>query len=123
MTVTDYYDSQSLILLGSDTLIHDYKSTDVNVWVNHTISRQLTDIDYVGEDPREDDFDNFGPYDIWKDPMLWVAVGVVGGIAIGLGAFMHLVRKRSREWQLAEIAKFEADRAAQSQVAKDEEST
>ncbi len=78
--------------------------------MNHTISRQLKDIDYVGEDPREDDFDNPNPYDIWKDPVLWVAIGVVAGIAIGLGILIHVVRKRSREWQLAEIEKFEANR-------------
>ncbi len=77
----------------------------------------------MGEDPHEDDFDNITPYDIWKDPMLWVAVSVVGGIVIGMGAFIHVVRKRAREWQLAEIEKFEADQAAQSKPQTDEEST
>ncbi len=108
--MNDYYDQKSLIWLGSYTRIHDYRSAVPEVWVNHTITRQLRDIDYVGEDPHEDDYDNPNPYDIWKDPVLWVAVGVVAGIAIGLGILIHFVRKRSREWQLAEIEKFEADR-------------
>ncbi len=122
MQVTDYYDNQSLIWLGSVTFLHDYSSTNPDIWINHTITRELTDIDYTGEDPHEDDYDDFKPYDIWEDPMLWVAVGVVGGIAFGVGIFIHVTRKRAREWQLAEIQKFEADRAAQSGPPQDGES-
>ena len=77
----------------------------------------------MGENPHEDDYDNITPYDIWKDPMLWVAIGGGCGIVIGLAILIHVVRKRTYEWQLAEIEKFEAEQASHSLHRQDEEST
>jgi len=109
MSVTDYYDSQSLLWLGSTTLIHDYRTTNPSVWVNHTITRQLVDINYAGRPPGVDDNNgNPPPYSIWTDPMLWVAVGVVGAVVLGIGLVVYFTRKRARLWELAEIEKFEA---------------
>ncbi len=122
--VTDFYDKQSGIWLGSVTLLHDYSAAQPDTYYyDHTITRQLEDIDYIGEPPDEDRNDFQVPYDIWKDPMLWVAVGVVAGIIIGFSALVLVMRKRSREWQLAEIEKFEADRVVEKPMPPtDEES-
>ncbi len=119
--MNDYYDTQSRIWLGSYTRIHDYRSSSPEVWVNHTIIRQLEDIDYAGEPPDEDRYDDQLPYDIWKDPVLWVAISVIVGIVIGMGVLIYVVRKRSREWQLAAIEKFEAEQTERPMPSTSEE--
>jgi hypothetical protein len=123
MEVTDYYDIQSLVWLGSYTTIHDYRLGYPSIWVNHTISRQLVDIDYDGEPANEDDFDTGTPYNLWTDPMSQVAIVVVVVVAVGVGVFMYVFRKKTREWALKEIAKFEAEAAAQGEHPEFEDST
>ncbi|OLS13226.1 MAG: hypothetical protein RBG13Loki_3166 [Promethearchaeota archaeon CR_4] len=119
---TDYYEMQSLIWLGTYTIIHDFKSSNPGVWVNHTISRQLTDIDYVGEPPHEDDNDP-RPYNLLTDPLFWVAVGVVGGGVIGIWIFIkYMVRRKARREQSVNTEEFEAERTGNPNPPCEEES-
>jgi hypothetical protein len=113
MTVTDYYDSQSLLLLGSTTTINDYDDSNPSLYFNITFIRQLVDINYVGRPPGVGDSGNSNTptYSLWTDPMLWVAVGVVAAIAFGIGITIYITRKRARLWDLVEIEKFETKAA------------
>jgi hypothetical protein len=125
MTVTDYYDSQSLLWLGSSTTIHNYVDGNPSIFVNDTFTRQLVDVNYQGRPPGAGSTDNSNPsgYNIWTDPMLWVAVGVVAAVVVGIGITIYFIRKRSRLWELAEIEKFQAKASETSQSSGSPNST
>ncbi|GAB4305413.1 MAG: hypothetical protein Kow0069_01160 [Promethearchaeota archaeon] len=99
ISTTAYFEANTGLLVREVATVREEVAGDPDLWQESTFTKVLVDVDYAGEDPSEDQFDDGGlpePYDPLRDPMFRAVLATAAVAAAVVAASILLIRRRAR---------------------------